>query len=58
MDDVWTDPQVFTGEWFIPLSQKKTPVMSIRLSAQLQEWEGNGTGKIAHTSATIFIPPL
>ena len=29
--------------------------MTTRLSARLKEWEDNGTGKIAHTSATMFI---
>jgi alcohol oxidase len=33
-------------------------VMSTRLSARLQEWESSGTGKIAHKSATMFIPLL
>ena len=55
MNDVWSDPQAITGEWFIPLSYTIHYVTSTRLSARLQEWEGNGTGKIAHKSATMFV---
>ncbi|KAI9571645.1 GMC oxidoreductase-domain-containing protein [Boletus coccyginus] len=39
MNDVWSDPQAIAA----------------RLSARLKEWEDNGTGKIADTSATMFI---
>ena len=55
MDDVWSDPQAITGEWFIPFRHTMPCVTSTRLSAWLREWEGNGTGKIAHKSATMFI---
>ena len=58
MDDVWSDPQAITGERFIPLSHTMPCVMSTHLPARLQEWEGNGTGKIAHMSVTMVIPLL
>ena len=51
MDDVWSNPKAIAGEWFVRLDHTKPT----RPPERLQEWEGNGTGKIAHKSASVVL---